>query len=98
MGLLLVFAAGYVMGARAGGESLDDVIDAVHAIRESDEELDSIDKIARSGASNGCVASTFQHCRQPAERISGVCAQCGHQVVELVGFPDCVYRIDHIVE
>jgi hypothetical protein len=37
MGLLLVFAAGYVMGARAGGESLDDVIDAVHAIRESDE-------------------------------------------------------------
>ena len=37
MGLLLVFAAGYVMGARAGSESLDDVVDAVEAIRESDE-------------------------------------------------------------
>lgn len=42
MGLLLVFAAGYVMGARAGGESLDDVIDAVHAIRESDEFHDLV--------------------------------------------------------
>jgi hypothetical protein len=37
MGLLLVFAAGYVMGARGGGESLDDVVDAIHAIRESEE-------------------------------------------------------------
>jgi hypothetical protein len=42
MGLLLVFAAGYVVGARAGGESLDDVIDAVHAIRESDEFHDLV--------------------------------------------------------
>ena len=42
MGLLLVFAAGYVMGARAGGESLDEVIDAVHAIRESDEFHDLV--------------------------------------------------------
>ena len=42
MGLLLVFAAGYVMGARAGGESLDDVIDAVHSIRESDEFHDLV--------------------------------------------------------
>ena len=37
MGLLLVFAAGYVMGARAGGESLDEVVDAMRAIRESEE-------------------------------------------------------------
>ena len=42
MGLLLVFAAGYVMGARAGEESLNDVIDAVHAIRESDEFHDLV--------------------------------------------------------
>ena len=42
MGLVLVFAAGYVMGARAGGESLDEVLDAVHAIRESDEFHDFV--------------------------------------------------------
>jgi len=42
MGLLLVFAAGYVMGARAGAESLDEVIDAVQAIRESDEFHDLV--------------------------------------------------------
>jgi hypothetical protein len=42
MGLLLVFAAGYVMGARAGSESLDDVVDAVQAIRESDEFHDLV--------------------------------------------------------
>ncbi|MEO7370818.1 MAG: hypothetical protein ABI949_01510 [Ilumatobacteraceae bacterium] len=42
MGVLLVFAAGYVMGARAGGESLDEVIDAMQAIRESDEFNDFV--------------------------------------------------------
>ena len=42
MGLLLVFAAGYVMGARSGGESLDEVVDAVHAIRESEEFHDFV--------------------------------------------------------
>ena len=42
MGLLLVFAAGYVMGSRNGGESLDDLVDAVHAIRESDEFHDFV--------------------------------------------------------
>ena len=42
MGLLLVFAAGYVMGSRAGGESLDELVDAVHAIRESDEFHDFV--------------------------------------------------------
>ena len=42
MGLVLFFAAGYVMGSRAGGESLDEVIDAVHAIRESEEFHDFV--------------------------------------------------------
>lgn len=42
MGLVLVFAAGYVMGSRAGSESLDDVVDAVHAIRESEEFHDFV--------------------------------------------------------
>ena len=43
MGMLVVFAAGYVMGSRAGGESLDEVVDAVHAIRESDEFHDFVE-------------------------------------------------------
>jgi uncharacterized protein YerC len=42
MGMLLVFAVGYVMGSRAGGETLDEVVDAVHAIRESDEFHDFV--------------------------------------------------------
>ena len=50
MGLLLVFAAGYVMGARAGGESLDEVIDAVQAIRESDEFHDLVSALRTHAA------------------------------------------------
>ena len=50
MGLVLVFAAGYVMGARAGGESLDEVIDAVHAIRESDEFHDFVSALRTHAA------------------------------------------------
>ena len=37
MGLLLVFAAGYVLGSRAGEESFDEVVKAANAIRRSDE-------------------------------------------------------------
>ena len=50
MGLLLVFAAGYVMGARAGEESLDEVIDAVHAIRKSDEFRDLVSALRTHAA------------------------------------------------
>ncbi|HEY0519380.1 MAG TPA: hypothetical protein VGC84_07785 [Ilumatobacteraceae bacterium] len=42
MGLVLFFAAGYVMGARGGSENFDDVVDAVHAIRESEEFHDFV--------------------------------------------------------
>ncbi|MEY2580731.1 MAG: hypothetical protein QOE09_580 [Ilumatobacteraceae bacterium] len=51
MGLLLIFAAGYVMGARAGTDSLDDVVDAVHAIRQS-EEFDDLVKAMRKHAAH----------------------------------------------
>lgn len=50
MGLLLVFAAGYVMGSRAGGETLDEVVDAVHAIRESDEFHDFVKALRNHAA------------------------------------------------
>ena len=37
MGILIAFAAGYVFGARAGSQDFDDVVQALQAIRESDE-------------------------------------------------------------
>lgn len=37
MGIVLAFAAGYVLGARADRRELDDVIEALQAIRRSDE-------------------------------------------------------------
>lgn len=37
MGTLFGFVVGYIIGARAGGEDFDEVVDAVRAIRSSDE-------------------------------------------------------------
>lgn len=67
MGLLLVFAAGYVMGARAGGESLDEVVDAVNAIRESDEFHDFV-KALRSHAAQSLhgLATMMEKGREPS--------------------------------
>ena len=59
MGLLLVFAAGYVMGARAGGESLDEVVEAVHAIRESDEFHDLVSALRTHAADSLRVLATM---------------------------------------
>ena len=73
MGLLLVFAAGYVMGARAGGESLDELVDAVHAIRAS-EEFDDLVKALRKHAAHSLrgLATMLENGREPAiERDSG---------------------------
>jgi hypothetical protein len=72
MGLLLVFAAGYVMGARAGGESLDEVVDAMHAIRESEEFHDFV-KALRTHTAHSLrgLASTLENGRQPREETPG---------------------------
>ncbi|HWW54097.1 MAG TPA: hypothetical protein VNY84_10020 [Acidimicrobiales bacterium] len=37
MGVLLAFAVGYVIGARAGSQDFDDVVKAVNEIRQSEE-------------------------------------------------------------
>jgi hypothetical protein len=37
MGIVLAFAVGYFVGANAGQEGYRDVIDALHAVRDSDE-------------------------------------------------------------
>jgi hypothetical protein len=37
VGVLLAFAVGYVIGARAGSQDFDDVVKAVNEIRQSEE-------------------------------------------------------------
>jgi hypothetical protein len=71
MGLLLVFAAGYVMGSRAGGETLDEVVDAMHAIRESDEFHDFV-KALRTHAAHSLrgLATMVESGRDPADTHS----------------------------
>lgn len=49
MGLMFVFAAGYVLGSRGGDQSLDEVMKALAAIRRS-EEFDGLVKAARTHA------------------------------------------------
>src|SRR5258706_14265562 len=67
MEMLLVFAAGYVMGARAGSESLDEVITAANAIRESDEFHDFVKAMRKHAAfSLRGLATVIERGRQPA--------------------------------
>jgi hypothetical protein len=42
MGFVLVFAAGYVIGARAGSDDFDEIVRAFQAIRRSDEFHDLV--------------------------------------------------------
>jgi hypothetical protein len=67
MGLLLFFAAGYAVGARAGSESFDEVIDAVHAIRQSEEFHDFL-KALRTHAAHSLreLATTLEKDREPS--------------------------------
>ncbi len=66
MELLLVFAAGYVMGSRAGGESLDELIGAAHAIRESDEFHDLVAALRKHAAfSLRNLATVLERVREP---------------------------------
>lgn len=49
MEILLAFAVGYVVGAQAGSESFQDVVDSYKAVRES-EEFRSLLKALRDHA------------------------------------------------
>ena len=68
MGLLLVFAAGYVMGSRGGSESFDEVVDAVHAIRESEEFHDFL-KTLRTHTAHSLhgLATMRENGREPGD-------------------------------
>ncbi len=49
MGILLAFAVGWVVGARGGRQGFDEVVEAVHAVRES-EEFKALLEAAKSHA------------------------------------------------
>ncbi|MEP7113612.1 MAG: hypothetical protein ABI862_10130 [Ilumatobacteraceae bacterium] len=85
MGLLLVFAAGYVMGARAGGETLDEVVDAVHGIRESEEFHDLV-KAVRSHAAHSLrgVATMLEKGREQSD-VAGATGDLLDRVRLIVG-------------
>jgi hypothetical protein len=51
VGVLLAFAVGYVVGARAGNEGLDEVKDALKAVLDS-EELKALGDALRAHASH----------------------------------------------
>jgi hypothetical protein len=49
MGILLAFAVGYAIGAKAGSENFEEVVDSLKAVRDS-EEFASLIKALRSHA------------------------------------------------
>ncbi len=71
MGILVVFAAGYVLGSRSGEETLDGVVDALQAIRQSEEFHDLV-KAVRVHAAHSLrsVASIVERARSPVPGAS----------------------------
>lgn len=61
MGTLFGFVVGYVIGARSGSKSFDEVVDALRAIRDSEEFRALLDVVRRH------VRSTA---REVAERLA----------------------------
>jgi hypothetical protein len=76
MGILVAFAAGYFLGARAGREELDDVIEALQAIRRSDEFNDLV-RALRSHAASALreVASLLDRAGLDTDDLSSMSAQ-----------------------
>jgi hypothetical protein len=86
MGLVLFFAAGYVMGSRAGSESLDEVIDAVHAIRRS-EEFHDLMRAVRTHAAHSLreLATTLEKGREQSREVSSSSSDLLDRVRVIVG-------------
>lgn len=76
MGILVAFAAGYFLGARAGREELDDVLEALQAIRRSDEFNDLV-RALRSHAASALreVASLLDRAGLDTDDLSSMSAQ-----------------------
>lgn len=87
MGVLIAFAAGYVFGARAGSQDFDDVVQALQAIRESDEFHDLLRSL-RSHAAHSLreLASMLDQANAEGRALSSVSTQdLVERVKSLVG-------------
>jgi uncharacterized protein YaaR (DUF327 family) len=87
MGILIAFAAGYVFGARAGSQDFDDVVQALQAIRESEEFHDLLSSL-RSHAAHSLreLASMLEQANTDGRALSSVSTQdLVERVKSLVG-------------
>jgi hypothetical protein len=76
MGVVLAFAAGYFLGAKAGREELDEVLEALQAIRRS-EEFNDLVRALRSHAASALreVAALLDRADVDAPDLSAVSTQ-----------------------
>jgi hypothetical protein len=81
MGMIVAFAAGWVMGARAGSEDYSDVVQSLRAIRESEEF-------------HQLLSALRVHAGQTLRRMADVLDSAG---VSELGDGDIVARVRYIV-
>ncbi len=72
MGMLIAFAAGFVVGARTGKKDFDDLTSSLRALRDSQEFADVV-SAARSHVSHGLreLASVLDGAASAADGESG---------------------------
>lgn len=82
MEILVAFAVGYFVGARAGSEGFDDVVNSFHAVRESDEF-------------KGLVAALRSHASHTLVELSSIIG--GDTKVPIKSVNDVVSRVRSLV-
>jgi hypothetical protein len=76
MGILFAFAAGYAFGAKAGSQDFDDVVEALRAIRDSDEFHDLLRSLrAHAAHSLRELASMLERSNADGPALSSVSTQ-----------------------
>jgi hypothetical protein len=82
MEILVAFAVGYFIGARAGSEGFDDVVNSFQAVRESDEF-------------KGLVAALRSHASHTLLELSSIVG--GDTKVPIKSVNDVVTRVRNLV-
>jgi hypothetical protein len=87
MGILFAFAVGYVVGARAGSDDFDEIVEALQAIRRSEEFSDLV-RALRSHAAHTlrAVAALLERTGDPDDELASVTTEdLVERVKNLVG-------------